>query len=119
MNMCAVILDRIGIIGPIGPFDAQSVPETQKAIEDWLAEGISAIVVDLVAVSFIDSAAIALLVHGMNSCRNSGGDLVLCGPRPPVRIILELTQIDQAFHIYRDAGVACNALLYEPANLSA
>jgi anti-sigma B factor antagonist len=48
----------------------------------------------------MDPTALATLVQGMKHARQTGGDLHLCNLRRPVRIIFELTRLDQAFGIY-------------------
>ena len=80
-----------------GRFDAHVAPK----IKDWQDQAgtSSRVVVNLAGVSFIDSAGMAVLVHGMKRCRQAGGDMRLCAMQPPVRIIFELTNLDRAFEV--------------------
>lgn len=118
MNMSAIIEDKIGVLGPIGRFDAHSVPETQVILREWNDIGIHEIIIDLTQVNFIDSAALALLVSVMKRCRENGGNLVLCNAQQPVRIILELTRLDRALQIFENAGGAISDLLYGPSKIA-
>lgn len=52
---------------------------------------------DLSSVVFVDSSALAELLRGQRAASATGGDLVLVNPSDPVRIILELTALDQVF----------------------
>lgn len=57
-------------------------------------------VIDLAAVDFMDSAGLVPLVKGLKAARQSGCRLVLCNVQTPVRLILELTQLDSVFEIF-------------------
>lgn len=58
------------------------------------------IVVGLKDVSFIDSSGLAILVQGLRTCRERGGNLCLSNPQHPVRMIFELTRLDRAIDIF-------------------
>lgn len=81
-----------------GRFDAYEVP----AMNEWFEQhpAASHVVVNLAAVGFIDSSGLAALVKGLKRCRENGGELVLCELQQAVRIIIELTRLDKAFHIF-------------------
>jgi len=57
-------------------------------------------VIDLAAVDFMDSSGLVSLVTGLKAARQSGCRLVLCNVEAPVRLILELTQLDSVFEIF-------------------
>lgn len=79
-----------------GRFDAQLAPRVQE----WQQAAPSPfLVINLAAVHFLDSGALAVLVSGMKRCRQQGGDLRLCQLQQEVRIIFELTNMNRAFVI--------------------
>ena len=57
-------------------------------------------VIDMAAVDFIDSSGICALVGGLNAARHRGCRLVICNLSATVRLIFELTQLDQLFEIF-------------------
>ncbi|WP_193198145.1 STAS domain-containing protein [Nostoc sp. MG11] len=57
-------------------------------------------VIDLAEVDFMDSSGLVPLVQGLKAARQSGCRLVLCNVQAPVRLILELTQLDSVFEIF-------------------
>jgi len=57
-------------------------------------------VIDLAKVDFMDSSGLVSLVKGLKSARQSGCRLVLCNVQAPVRLVLELTQLDSVFEIF-------------------
>ena len=89
--------------GRLDAYASQSVREKLIAA----AEGEQAsLVVDLARVTFIDPGGLGALVAGMMRARQSGGDLRLAALQPSVRIIFELTRLDQAFEILDDSESA-------------
>ncbi|MUG95905.1 anti-sigma factor antagonist [Scytonema sp. UIC 10036] len=57
-------------------------------------------VIDLAKVDFMDSSGLVSLVKGLKVARQNGCRLVICNVQPPVRLILELTQLDSVFEIF-------------------
>lgn len=57
-------------------------------------------VIDLAEVDFMDSSGLVPLVKGLTSARQSGCRLVLCNVQSPVRLILEVTQLESVFEIF-------------------
>lgn len=82
-----------------GRFDITSMDPVREWFETAIPAGHNNIVVNLSDVSFVDSAALAVLVQGMKRSREVNGDVRLCCLRQPVRMIFELTRLDKAFEI--------------------
>ncbi len=57
-------------------------------------------VIDLAEVDFMDSSGLVPLVKGLKAARQSGCRLVICNVKDPVRLILELTQLDSVLEIF-------------------
>jgi anti-sigma B factor antagonist len=80
-----------------GRFDAHEVPGFASAVQALLEESGCKVRVDLSSVVFVDSSALAELLRAQRAAAVTGGDLVLVNPSDPVRVILELTALDQVF----------------------
>ncbi len=81
-----------------GRLDATSAPDLRRALTDHVDRGIVDLVVDLAAVTFIDSAGLAALVSGMKRLRQDGGDLRLVRPATADAFrVFELTRFDRVF----------------------
>ena len=106
--------EGIPVLELSGRFDAHTVPQVSDWIKVQMADE-PQMVIDLVGVTFIDSAALATLVQGMKKCREQDGDLLLCRLAQPVRIIFELTRLDRAFAIFDSVPAAVAALKSETA----
>lgn len=89
-----------------GRFDAHMVGRVQEELESYLKQQQSRVVINLEAVKFIDTRALALLVTTMKRCRQGDGDLRLCALKQSVRIIFELTKLEKAFQIFETEAEA-------------
>lgn len=85
-----------------GRFDAFSAPKFEDAVLSVMNDGVFNIVIDLSDVVFIDSTALAELVKVMKRSRESGGDLELIDPSDSVKVIFEVTRLDQVFTIRQE-----------------
>ncbi len=83
-----------------GRFDAYAVEPVHAWLQEQIDLGNINMVVNLEGVNFMDLTALSTLMRGLKQCREKYGDLSLCCLQPPVRLIFELTQLDQVFHIY-------------------
>jgi anti-sigma B factor antagonist len=74
---------------------------TFKACIDRLtSEGRMYVVVDLDAVTYIDSAGLGAIVGRYVSLRRRGGDLKLVRPTPRSTHVLDITKLSQVFEIF-------------------
>jgi anti-sigma B factor antagonist len=98
--------DDVSVLALSGRLDAYVAPR----VSEWLDAAAQAqpanVVVDLQNVTFIDSTGLAILLKGMRRCRQQAGDLFLCGLQQPVRVIFEVTRLDQAFPIFPSEAAA-------------
>lgn len=84
-----------------GRFDTLAAPDIRAGLEAEFETGTRTFVVDLSNVSFMDSAALAVLVSLMKRCRADGGDVTLIAPAADdARRILRLTRFDLVFDIH-------------------
>ncbi|MEM8722093.1 MAG: STAS domain-containing protein [Cyanobacteria bacterium P01_G01_bin.39] len=64
----------------------------------------SALLVNMEAVEFMDSAGLMTLIKAFRLAESLGRKFGICSLAPSVRIMFELTQLDQAFEIYEDCS---------------
>ncbi len=58
-------------------------------------------IIDLLGVEFMDSSGLISLAQGLKIAHKIGCRLVMCNLQAPVRLILELTQLDSMFEIFQ------------------
>ncbi|GAH14077.1 unnamed protein product [marine sediment metagenome] len=110
--------EGIDVLTLEGRFDAHTVGEVNKWLEEVTSKLPPQVMIDMEAVNFVDSAGLAALVRGMKRSRELGGNLVLHSIRQPVRIIFELTRLDKAFDIFEseESAMASFATPYVMVN---
>jgi anti-sigma B factor antagonist len=79
--------------------DAGNVDWLSQQIERLGAEGCSTWVLDMAAVEFLDTHGLVGLVAARQAACDANVELVLCGLRRPIRMILDLAQLDRVFAI--------------------
>ena len=62
----------------------------------------SALLVNMEAVEFMDSAGLMALIKAFRLAESLGRRFGICSLAPSVRIMFELTQLDKAFEIFED-----------------
>jgi anti-sigma B factor antagonist len=90
-----------------GEIDLYTAPRLHSELAAAvMAEGPCRVVVDMAGVDFCDSTGMNVLLAALRRARERGGDLVLAGPRPAVRKILQVTGLESVFTVRDDAAVA-------------
>ena len=82
-----------------GDADLHAAPELRERLARLDDEGVTALVVDLSEVTFIDSMALGVLLGTMKRMRSRDGRLRLVVARPEVRRIFEITLLDRVLAI--------------------
>jgi len=78
----------------------------RDAVRDLLSKGTKKIVLNLAAVSYIDSTGVGELVGSLMSVRNQGGDLKLMNLTQKVKDVVHVTKLYTVFDIKEDEFTA-------------
>jgi anti-sigma B factor antagonist len=84
--------DAVATIVVSGELDLATVPQLSAAIAEHDDAGL--LVLDLTAVTFMDSTGVRVLIHADRSCTRAGSRLVVQAGDGPVRRVLELCRLD-------------------------
>jgi anti-sigma B factor antagonist len=79
-----------------GEIDMSTAAQMRESLNATLDKRPSVLVVDLAAVTFIDSTGVAALVHARNRAIEEGASLTVVNPQPIVRRVLHVTGMLQA-----------------------
>jgi anti-anti-sigma factor len=89
------------------------------ALRDTLTAEVAArpglLLVDMTALTFIDSGATHMITDAYRAVRRDGGSLALVRPSPAVSRVLELTGISQVIHVYGSVNEAVTAAARDQA----
>jgi len=106
MHSKTCLRDDLAVVTLSGSLDATVSGELRLALQQALSRGVRALILDLSAVSFVDSSGLAALVSILKAARTRQAEVALCSLALPVRTVLELTRLDRVFDIYADVDQA-------------
>ncbi len=90
----------VAIVHSEGRLNMAAAPQLRRVVSDLAAAGRSRIVIDLSAVTFIDSSGLGALIGGLKSARQAAGDLRIAAPTEQVTTVLGLTNLDRVLKPY-------------------
>lgn len=91
-----------------GEVDLHHTPEVHRALVTTCERRPPRLIIDLSAVSYMDSSGIGTLVEVFRRVNGYSGKLILCGLNERVRSVFEITRLDKFF---RTCGTVEEALL--------
>ena len=92
-----------------GEVDVYTAPKLRERLADLLEGGVSAVVVDLGRVDFMDSTGLGVLVGAWRKARAAGvGFGVVCGKESLLKIF-KITALDQVLPLYPSIDAATAA----------
>ena len=94
------------VLTPFGDLDMAGAPDFRQAVVREVAEGRNHLVVDLSAVTFLDSSGLGAIIGGLRRTRAHGGDLVLVCPDSEIWRAFELCDLDRVFNLHADLAAA-------------
>ena len=89
----------VGVVALSGDVDLESSPRVRTALLDCVGMK-PAVLVDMSAVSYIDSSGVASLVEAFQSARKSNTGFGLVEVSEGAMRVLELARLDKVFTIY-------------------
>ena len=90
---------KYAVIEWTGDVDLSCTSEARSQVLECLESG-QDLLVDLTAVHHIDSSAVAVLIEGLQTAKETGLDFGLIGPPRAVLAVLELAHLDQIIPIH-------------------
>lgn len=98
-----------GLVRPEGELDVGTAAQLREAVNAAL-DGHGTLVVDLSAVTFLDSVTLGVLIGAYNRTREAGGGLAVVCADEHVRRIFRITALDTVFSLYDSVEAAAAAL---------
>ena len=96
----------------VGHFDQHARQDFKWRIDYAITQGFRFVILNMVAVSFIDSSALGWLVLAQRRFQRIGGRLGIIAPLGFVRDVLELTEIDEWIPIFTSEDEALKSLQF-------
>src|ERR1700678_1545455 len=87
------------VIMVTGEIDVATAPQLREALHGVIAQGQATVVLDLLAVTFLDSTALGVLVGALKRCRELGGELHVVVADARIMKIFDITGLTKVFPI--------------------
>ena len=87
-------------------FDAYTAGPVEAALNKIIAEGSKKVVIDFSQTEYLASAGLRVLITGIRNLQRAGGTLVLCGIKPYVLEVFDISGLKKIFKMYDSAEAA-------------
>jgi len=104
------VLGDVAIVALSGELDLALCIKVTPDINAALRSPVRAVLIDLEAVSFVDSSGLALLLNAFRRLDQAGRQLAIACPMGPQRRAFELTALDRKLPMYETRGHALAAV---------
>jgi anti-sigma B factor antagonist len=96
------------LLAPVGELDIATAPELRSTIADALDSGVARLVVDLSGLSFLDSVAVAVLLHTRRQLGDAGRMSVVVPPDSYAQLVFGVAGLSHCLNAFatRDAAIA-------------
>jgi anti-sigma B factor antagonist len=98
-DVAVAVEDGNATVAITGEVDVYTAPQLRERLYAIIADGASRIVLDLEAMTFIDSTGLGVIVGALKRLRQGGGDLILRAPGRSTRKVLDITGLTQIVEI--------------------
>ena len=100
-------VNRGQLVRVAGEVDLHTSPQLRTLLLQVLEQEPELLILDLSAVSYMDSSGVGTMVELKRLAERQGGQVVLAGLQPRVRGVFEITQLDKFFAIVDNVDEAC------------
>ena len=109
LNVTSRIVDGVMVVDIAGELSRRA-SSLSNPLKELLADGRSSLILNLSALSYVDSSGLGQLITVWTSISKRGGQFILVRPSPQVRKQLEITKLDTVFTILNDEGEAIRSI---------
>jgi anti-sigma B factor antagonist len=111
MDIQRKVLDEdVAVIACEGRLNMVAAGSLRTCIEQSVSAGQARVVVDLAAISFIDSSGLGSLIAGLKKARQAGGNLRIAAASEQVLTVLRLTNLDRVLRPHLTVEEATHGL---------
>jgi anti-anti-sigma factor len=115
----ATLNSKLSIVRPTGQVNASNAVELDHQLKSAiLSDRYATVLVDMQQVETLDSAGLGVLVSALRLAQQRNQRFSLCGIGNSVRMIFELTQLDQAMEIFESYDAFLATLAAKEERLS-
>jgi len=94
--------ETVKVVQPVGILDDIRAGQLRREVGEVVASGANQVLIDLKDVTFVNSSGLSALVSALKTVRTSGGKLFLCSVNDQVKMLFQLTRMDQVFEVFEN-----------------
>jgi anti-sigma B factor antagonist len=99
------------VVAVEGELDLFTAPFLRDEVREAIKQDGATLVLDLGALSFMDSSGLSVLIEAWRLATSEGGGVSLACPQAPVARILRTTGLDRRIKVYPDVDSAVSGSL--------
>jgi len=103
-------VDGVAVLRPEGFINAHTVRQFESALEALVQEGRYTILLECQALHYISSAGLGAIMGVIETVRELGGDILLCGLQKNVYEIFDTLGFTQLYRVFATEGEALQRL---------
>jgi anti-sigma B factor antagonist len=92
--------NTIEVVQLTGILDSTQAVTLQQQVAQALENQAEIVLIDLKDVTFVDSSGLGALVIALKAVRSANAKFYICSINEQVRILFELTSMDQVFEVF-------------------
>jgi anti-sigma B factor antagonist len=97
---------KTGILTLEGEIDLHRSPQVKESLQPLIEGKVPRVLIDLSAVTYIDSSGLAVLIEALQSVLGYDGKFGIFGLQKSVKSIFDIARLDQVFEIFPDEAAA-------------
>jgi len=101
--------NQVNIVKLTGRLTASKAKQFRSNLKDASRGTCPKLVLDMADLTFVDSTGLGILAGWLQKVKSEEGEMVLLNPTKEIRILLELTRLDQIFTIHKDRDAAIHS----------
>ena len=106
MEVSSMLTNGAVVVAVQGEVDLYSSPKLRHEIVYWAKKKILSLIVDLDAVTYMDSSGIATLVEGLQLATKYGGRFTIARPGSSIQEVLRFAHLDKILPIFNSVEEA-------------
>lgn len=93
---------NVQVLAPAGILDSTQAAQVRTQVGEALSTGARTLLIDLENITFIDSSGLGTLISVLKKVRSQDCEMAVCSASPQVKMLFELTSMDQVFRVYEN-----------------
>lgn len=90
----------VRVVQPSGILDGTQASKFRQEISELVQAQTEVIIIDFKNVTFMDSSGLGALVLSLKAVRAAGAKMLICSINEQIKMLFELTSVDQVFEIF-------------------